>query len=62
MSGRLSQRVGAELERSDARRTADAHEGEGRFLDAIDVLNGANPVRREPEIGQRLVHGATERS
>ena len=44
------------------RRTADAHEGEGRFLDAIDVLNGANAVRREPEIGQRLVYGATERS
>jgi hypothetical protein len=35
--------------------TAEALAAAGRFLEAVDVLNGANRMRRDPEIERRLV-------
>src|SRR5436190_18330118 len=40
---------------TDALATVDALEAEGKFLEAIDVLNSANRQQRDAEIERRLV-------
>ncbi|MGH8983135.1 MAG: phytanoyl-CoA dioxygenase family protein [Acidimicrobiia bacterium] len=55
MSSRLVPSPLSDVSPSAALATAEALAATGSFLDAIDVLNGANRTRRDPEIERRLV-------
>ena len=55
MSSHLADSVATSRRLTDIFAAADALTGQGRFLDAIDLLSSANRSRREPEIERRLV-------